>query len=128
MSTQDLAFSGAETVRQWFGSWPEFHDAEIISLTLCRLGESVLRVYPYAPEKPATVEFWLSEITDLEIADFSHQNVIFSLSIEQVTNENGEAVFRLTMLPCFGLSGRIDAKRLRVNHIPGKSCDGGSQW
>jgi hypothetical protein len=30
--------TGAETVRQWFGSWPSFHDAEIISLFLARKG------------------------------------------------------------------------------------------
>ena len=128
MSIHGLSFSGAETVSQWFGSWPDFHDAEIISLNLSRLGPSVLRVYPYSPDKPATVEFCLSEITDLELADFSPQNVMSSLSIEQVNNEGGEVVFRLTMYPCFGLSGHIDAKQLSVNLIPGKSSDGGSLW
>jgi hypothetical protein len=123
-----LHLSGSEAVRQWFGVWPNFHDGEVISLSLSRLGESVLRVYPYFPEKPATVEFILNEITDLELADFSLQNVISGLTLEKVTNEHGEAVNRLILHPCFGLTGRIEAKQLRVNLVPGKSPDGASLW
>ncbi len=119
---------GSEAVREWFGVWPGFHDGEVISLNLSRRAESVLRIYPYFPEKPATVEFLLEEITDLELADFSHQNVLGSLQVEQVTNQHGEPVYRLTLCPCFGLAGRIEAKHLRVKLIPGKSPDGGSQW
>jgi len=111
----------ADVVQQWFGYWPEFHDAEVISLYLylAREGESVLRVYPYWPRKPATVEFILEEVTDVELADFNRQNVINSLHIETAVDQNKEAVFRLNLSPCYGLAGRIDAKRIRVNLLPG---------
>jgi hypothetical protein len=127
-SNSNFQFPGADLVRQWFGSWPDFHDAEIISLTLSRRDESVLRVYPYAPEKPATVEFLLNEITDLQLADFSNQNVIRSLTIEQVSAKQGESVIRIKLHPCYGLAGHLDAKEIRVNLRPGKSMDGASQW
>jgi hypothetical protein len=34
---------GYGTVKDWFGVWPDFHDAEVIGLTLARRGESLLR-------------------------------------------------------------------------------------
>lgn len=119
---------GAEAVVRWFGSWPSFHDAEIIYLKLARSGESILRVYPYYPTKPAAVDFFLEDVTDLELADFSGQNVIFSIEVEIVTDQTNEKAIRLTLAPCYGLAGRIDAKRARVELVPGKSSDGVSQW
>ena len=130
MTNSDPKFQlpGSDTVKKWFGVWPDFHDGEITNLTLQRQGESVLRVYPYYPEKPATVEFILNELTNLELAGFSHQNVVSALTIEQVTDEPGDSVLRLQLHPCFGLAGFIDAKQVRVNLIPGKSTDGISLW
>jgi len=130
MTPNDIGVSlhGSDAVVQWFGGWPSFHDAEIISLSVARTGESVLRVYPYYPDKPATVDFIFAEITDMELAGFSGQNVIFSLEIEEVIDQTKEKAIRLTLSPCYGLAGRIDAKRLRVELVPGKSPDAVSLW
>lgn len=124
----EARLSGADAVIRWFGGWPSFHDAEVISLSMVRRGESILRVYPYYPEKPATVLFIFDEITDVELADFSGQNVIFSLSMEEVIDQTKEKAIRVTLGPCYGLAGRIDAKRVRVELVPGKSPDGVSRW
>jgi hypothetical protein len=124
----EAELTGAEAVRQWFGSWPNFHDAEVISLSLARKGQSVLRVYPYYPHKPATVDFIFENVTDIELQDFSGQNVIMYLRIETATDQNGDKVYRLVLGPCYGLAGRIDAKSLRVELSPGKSPDGVSQF
>ena len=122
------AIAGAEALKQWFGSWPSFHDAEIISLSSARKGPSVLRVYPYYPHQPATVDFILEDMSDVELHDFSCQNVIMSLSIERAIDQNGDPVYRLSLSPCYGLAGRIDAKSIRIELIPGKSPDGVSKW
>lgn len=122
----DEILDGTEAVVQWFGSWPSFHDAEIIYLKLARCGESVLRIYPYYPEKPAAVDFFLEEVTDLELADFSGQNVISSLDLEIVIDQTKEKAVRLTLGPCYGLAGRIDARHVRIELVPGKSSDGQS--
>ena len=111
--------SGSEAVVQWFGRWPDFHDAEVVSLALIRDGESLLRIYPYYPAKPAMVDFILEQVTDLELADFSVQNVISSLSVEGRTDQTGEAATRIILGPCFGLQGWIDAKRVRVQVTAG---------
>ncbi|MGA9471940.1 MAG: hypothetical protein WBV36_05720 [Terriglobales bacterium] len=96
----EARLTGAEAVRQWFGSWPDFHDAEVISLSLARKGQSVLRVYPYYPHKPAVVDFIFENVTDIELQDFSGQNVIMSLGIETATDQNGDKVYRLVLGPC----------------------------
>ena len=118
--------SGADAVTHWFGSWPSFHDAEVISVFLARAGQSVLRVYPFHPQKPATVDFILENVTDVELVDFSCQNVINSLEVATATDQSGERIYRLTLAPCYGLAGRIDAKSLRVELRPGKSPDDAS--
>lgn len=123
-----LKVTGVDAVTQWFGSWPSFHDAEIISIFLARKRESVLRVYPYYPQKPATVDFVLEEVTDVELNDFSCQNVINGLDVELVTDQNDHTVFRVILAPCYGVAGRIDARSLRVELTPGKSSDGVSLW
>ena len=66
---------------------PDFHDGEIIGLSLARSGPSILRVYPYDPKKPAVVDFIFEEITDLSLEDFSPQNVIFLLTAERVARQ-----------------------------------------
>lgn len=123
-----VGLSGAEAVIQWFGRWPSFHDAEVISLSLVREGRSILRIYPYYPDKPATVDFVLQDVMDIELRDFSSQNVISGLDIETAQDQNGDKVFRIVLHPCYGLAGRIDVKLLHVELALGKSPDGVSLW
>jgi hypothetical protein len=130
MTLNDLGPSlpGADAVVQWFGKWPTFHDGEVISLSMSRKGESVLRLYPYYPNKPATVDFIFDEIADLDLEDFSHQNVIFALHIDEVVDQTHRKAFRFTLSPCYGLAGYIDVRGARVQLVPGKSPDGHSSW
>ena len=120
--------TGADAVTQWFGSWPSFHDAEVISIFLARKGQSVLRVYPYNPQKPVTVDFILEDVTDVELNDFSCQNVINSLGVETAIDQSGDRVYRVILAPCYGVAGRIDAKSIRLELSPGESPDGVSKW
>ena len=119
---------GNEAIVNWFGTWPSFHDAEVISLLLARAGQSVLTVYPYFPQKPAAVQFIFEEVSDLELHDFSSQNVIQTLEVGIAVDQNGDQVYRTVLAPCYGLSGRIDSKSVRVELVCGKSQDGVSDW
>jgi hypothetical protein len=119
--------SGASDVVSWFGHWPSFHDAEIISLHLNRSGPSTLVLYAwnmtdkvdasghYVLEKHALVTFTLLGIADLELADFSGQNVIGSLVIERQDKR-----FRIKLSPCYGLCGTLDADSVNVSVQPGR--------
>lgn len=128
MDKNDLTnVAGFDAVTQWFGCWPTFHDAEVISILLARKRESVLRVYPYHPQKPATVDFVFEDVTDVDLNDFNCQNVINGLEVKKVTDQNGDCVYRVILAPSFGLAGTIDAKSIRVDLLPGKSPDDISQ-
>jgi hypothetical protein len=99
---------GIEEIIAWYGKWPSFHDAEILELHLEREGPCRLKIYNVWG-KGAVVTFKMEEVTDLELADFSSQNVIGDLELKRTP-----AGFRLTLTPCYGLAGYIEAKRMSV--------------
>ncbi len=118
----------------WCGGWPSFHDAEIVRLELDRAGSSRLVIRVLGGPKPTIgprsdcrycspptdllVTFVLEEIEDLELEGFSHQNVIFGLELKQ---NNG--LFELEMDPCFGLSGRLAARKVAIEFQPQRVMD-----
>jgi hypothetical protein len=96
---------GATELEARFGYWPTFHDAEVLSLAMERNGLSKLRVQC----KDLLVSFILENVTDCDLAEFNHQNVLSSLTLER--EKKG---YRLILEPCFGLNGNITAERLRI--------------
>ena len=121
------ALDGAQELHDWFGYWPGFHDAEIVSLHLNRRGPSSLLIHTwemtskvddhgsYVLEKHIVVEFILEDISELDLSGFSHQNVIFGLGLEK----KGEG-FSLILDPCYGLAGTINAKNVSIRLKPGE--------
>ena len=119
------SITGANALAVWFGSWPSFHDAEIHELHLDRQGVSWLKVHTwrmtdrvddkgyYVLEKHVMVTFSLKRVETLVLDGFSHQNVISELVIEQV--HDGVV---MTLEPCYGLSGMIEAKEMSIEFTP----------
>jgi hypothetical protein len=126
MTLVPLDLPGSEDVIAYFGAWPSFHDAEVVSLELNRVGTSILRVHTFATtgelnsrgqfitHKHAIVSFSLDEIVTIQLDGFNHQNVIFGLAISNVSEG-----YEIVLDPCYGLSGRIVGKQLRVTFEPG---------
>jgi hypothetical protein len=119
---------GASDVVGWFGSWPSFHDAEVLEVALRRNGRSVIRLYVsratpavdgkgyFVCDRHAIVTFLLEEVRDLELADFNSQNVISSLTVDTLPDG-----VRLTMSPCYGVAGYLEAARASVAVEPAKA-------
>jgi hypothetical protein len=105
---------GAEEIISWYGEWPSFHDAEILELHLERAGRCWIKIYNVW-HRYGVVTFSMDEVTDLELADFSHQNVIGGLELTETP-----AGFRMTMTPCYGMAGYIEARRMSVELSTGK--------
>jgi hypothetical protein len=117
---------GAEQLFNWFGYWPSFHDAEIVSLVLNREGLSSLCLHTwqttaqvdergcYIKEKHIDVSFQMEEILSLALSNFSQQNVIFKL--EMVEDSRG---YKLVLDPCYGLGGSITVRALSIELEPG---------
>lgn len=125
---------GADAVIKWFGYWPDFHDGEILEVHLNRNGLSWLKIYTwnttnevddkgyFEAEKHAIVTFFFEELSDLKFIDFSHQNVIGSIDISRYNEE-----IRMTLSPCYGLSGYIQGTLSRVEVSPGQITGKNSQ-
>jgi Immunity protein 50 len=121
---------GADQVVAWFGHWPSFHDAEILEINLKRKGRSWLRLRVFETtsevdsqgqlilDRHAVVTFWLERVGDLELADFSVLNVIFGLQVAPVANG-----FRVTLAPCYGVNGYIEAAQVSVSLEPGDATE-----
>ena len=117
---EDVA--GAAQLHDWFGFWPSFHDAEIVSLVLNRTGVSLLQIHTwhltneldekgyFKCVKDVVVEFKMENIQLLKLEDFNFQNVIFGLELEKRGDD-----FRLTLDPCFGLSGVLEMKSVSIS-------------
>src|SRR4051812_24338473 len=115
--------AGVDAVVSWFGHWPSFHDAEILSVHINRGGTSSIRIYTFntshrtdtagqfVREREATVVFEFSGIhtLSLEGEDADRQNVIAGLSLDSV----GQG-YRLHLDPCYGLAGEISAETMSV--------------
>jgi hypothetical protein len=115
---------GAETLVEWFGIWPSFHDAEIMSLCIDRERQaSSMRIRAFTlsdridsngrfvREREALVVFDFAGIKSLHIEgeDADTQNVISSLLVEET-----DGGYRVVLGPCYGLAGEIVVKDLRV--------------
>lgn len=66
-------------------------------------------------QKHLVVEFVLEGISDLELIQFSHQNVTFGLDIKKKNDG-----FALTLAPCYGLAGIIEVSNISISLQPGK--------
>ena len=114
---------GSDDLVTWFGRWPSFHDAEIVSVRIERDGKSTLRIRAwvtgdrtndrgeYIREREAIVVFELRGIRQirLEGEDADTQNVIAALTIEQLSDG-----YRIELSPSYGLSGQVVARELSV--------------
>lgn len=116
---------GGTELCQWFGCVPSFHDAEVLDLCLDRSGPSRLRIHAWnmradedgflVRERHAIVTFVLDGLTDLELSGFSHQNVIDGLTLRV-----GSDGWVLQLEDCYGLSGSLTAREVRVEFQPGQ--------
>ena len=117
---------GATELFAWFGFWPNFHDGEVLSVHLNRAGPSHLRLHTwertneldsrsyYVLRKHVVVTFILEGISELELEGFSHQNVLAELTL--AGDPDG---YSLKLWPCYGMSGEIKARSVRIELEPG---------
>lgn len=116
---------GAADVVAWFGYWPTFHDAEVLSITLDRSGTSRVAIHALGrtPElaKHAVVTFLMEGfpsdqygITNTRLDFFNGQNVLSSAYIKPMPEG-----YELVLEGVYGLDGSIFCKHLSVELKPG---------
>ena len=119
--------SGAQDLFDWFGYWPEFHDAEIVEVHLHRSSKSTIKIHTWQTTskidekgfneqvKHVVVEFLLENITGMNVDGFNHQNVISSLGLRKTSSG-----YILDLGPCYGFAGTIETENVSLRITPGK--------
>jgi len=120
----------SEALLSAFGSWPSFHDAEVHSAILDR-GNALeppsitLVVYAFSCHREVDengffriatsvlVTLKCSDVRESELVDLGHQNVISSMGFESTA----EGLVRVTLEPCYGLSGSIVCSQVRIESV-----------
>lgn len=107
---------GARAVAGWFGQWPSFHDAEVVSIALDRAAGARIVVR----HSGALVTFVLSGFPlDHEgvalnrIQFFNHQNVLSSLALDPAPFG-----WNLVLDGIFGVSASIACHSIHVQIAP----------
>lgn len=92
-----------------FGYWPDFHDWEVLELRLRRDEPShIVLQRPGNTREAVIVE--LRNVLDVELTDFSAQNVVGAVSFEE--KDGG---WRMTLWPIYGINGYIDAAAVTIS-------------
>lgn len=107
---------GAQRILDWFGSWPLFHDAEVIEVHLSRDEDSWVRLRTKGTDtagsvvKPAVVSFYMTGVTDAQMHGFNASNSIVSLEIENV----GDDAFKIIVTEAEGFGGSVTFEKLSM--------------
>ena len=130
---------GSEKLVAALGYWPSFHDAEVISVTAQRVlpvavggGSVTLVVYVRKYEtrgegtseyeqvlvKSVLASFRCTQVVDLELSEFNHQNVIDSLSVHREPFAGAEgSPLMLTIEPIWGLGGTVRCALVELSAV-----------
>ena len=129
--------ANSERVLEALGYWPTFHDAEVISFLVeralpLRSGYSSARMavhvrkyesvgegtaqYAQVLRKSVLIRFAFSTVSELELSDFNHQNVINSITVEQAGG-NGLSSLQVTIESIWGFGGTLRCMSASVETV-----------
>ncbi len=118
---------GAQALHDWFGEWPQFHDAELLSLTFngrepsrivlhtWRITDRVDQGGHFVTDQNVVVELILDDIVHVELQGERAGTILFEL---QFKKEDSGICLQLDS-SC-GLGGSIKAGSVRIALHPGK--------
>ena len=131
-------------ITDWFGGWPSFHDAEVLSMYLDRKplenapGPSlVVRLHAfemttevddrgyYALRKHAIITLEFGGVEAIALDDFNGQNVVWQLDLEETMNQEGLPGLGVFLSSSFGVGCTFRCTLARVKSVePGNPSEG----
>jgi len=131
-------------ITDWFGSWPSFRDAEVLSMHLDRRSSEkgcgsklTVRIHAYEMTSEVdergryktikhviiTLEF--EGVQEIVLDDFNCQNSLWDLSLEETVDEDRQPALGVSFRPNFGVRCDFCCMLARVKSIePGKPDEG----
>lgn len=122
--------NGEHLVTEQFGYWPSFHDAEIHWLRLNRTGptaEFLVHAFDmtdtvdergyYVLTKHCLVHFRCDGLIGSTLDGFNHQNVLFGLGIDYISDKDNTDHWELSLETSYGLDGVITCESVSVTSI-----------
>lgn len=126
--TPDTFIVDSGKVLMRFGKWPDFHDMEIVSVTMNRRGENgpsiefIVFTWSYSgrltPDgfyeqlNHSLVRFRCERVGQSQFDNFNHQNVLDGLEFFQTEDKNFGVGVRLASI--YGLGGELACGLVRV--------------
>ncbi len=126
IDTSKIANSNLLT--DFYGEWPSFHDAEVISIQLDRYEPSlVASIYTfrmtsqiddrgyYVLDRKAVVTFRFRDIVEPSIDGFNHQNVLFGLTLKDISDHQLEDIrFEVTFDSSYGVNASFKCRAIEI--------------
>jgi hypothetical protein len=133
-----VPIEGAEALIAAHGSWPSFHDAEILSASFDLNNSAVrLRIGIRVDEPPQPLEEGLivggysgfitllfEQVEDGQFDSFWRQNVLFELLIDESEPATEGAKFHVTLDPSVGFGGEFDCAVVKVEWLETTAAPG----
>ncbi len=108
---------GAQELYDWFGYWPDFHDAEIVKFSLEAAGPSSLVIHTwemtnrvneqgyYETTKHAVVNFELNSVVNVSLVDLWEHSILLDFGVDRT-----EAGFRLSFSAAYGFPEQLSVR------------------
>src|SRR5260221_4249950 len=108
MQTISTRIADSEKLTALLGSWPAFHDAEIVKVELDREPEpnATFHIHYFDKQQNLLVRLRFVDVEELKFEDFNNQNVLFELRIVDSANR-----VRVDMSTSHGLHGSFTCQQ-----------------
>lgn len=130
MSISPVFLDHYELVKDVYGCWPSFHDAEVHSIFMDRthvmfgeISDPRVELVIHCLDIKNNVNTHLihlefSDVRDLTLAGFNHQNAILGLLFEELPGDSsGNTPFKVTLDHAHGVEGSFIASRGKVRSV-----------
>lgn len=125
--TSLMRFPGGQTIIDWFGGVPQFHDAELLQIELSSARNSKIVIHAwhmtdvvggdgcYLTDRHALITIYLESVKLIDLSDFHETAIIFGLKLIERSSE-----IEISWTSSYGVCGRIVAGTLEFELTPGK--------
>ena len=127
---------GSHLLTDIFGRWPSFHDAEVISMELCRnltgIAHPTLKTRIHAFEMTSEVNdhgyyvlrnhvlvgFVFRDIDELSMNGFNQRNALWGLEIVDISSRQLELLqFEIHFASSFGVEARLKCRAVEIESV-----------